>query len=393
MCEKCAYTCFQGPDMPPNVILPSPEHVTTAHMFTWLFSHGTAGNIKHLMTPGQRPGDEPRAAPWDPPEELLWPPRPWAVLGPGPSIPTCPSLVAGMGWGPGHGPPARTHCRPRIPAGPHRSMAQRGPESGRLGGRTFSPCRAGITWDPRSMWSPGCVCAHACALVDHKHPCCSVGHRLGNTFRAIFFCKLHSSLGSRRAQGPHFTVEKTEVRVASPGQSSSWAAELTPAQHSRSRGDPSGPLAKSRGRQSHSLEEENGHRTQLPPVDLQPPRSRDPKVQGWSWEQTAQGPLSHSKNRGHHSPGDAAASCLVFWAVPMTQGPWGMKLPVEWGWQWPWLPTVALLGCCPQSQRLCRLNTCLPLAGWVTSDPSVSVSFPLCQWECSSTCLIQVFRD
>lgn len=35
----------------------------------------------------------------------------------------------------------------------------------------------------------------------------------------------------------------------------------------------------------------------------------------------------------------------------------------------------------------------LPLAGWVTSDLSVSVRFLLCPWEYSSACLVQGFKD
>lgn len=113
--------CFHGPDMSPNVGLPSVracDDGTGAHMFTQLFSHGPTRDTKCRLSPGQRPRDRilPRSCDQGgcqaPRREREWSPVLWGsqvkpIMGP-------------VSW-----------------PDPAAALSQQSPESGRLEGSTF----------------------------------------------------------------------------------------------------------------------------------------------------------------------------------------------------------------------------------------------------------------
>lgn len=97
------------------------------------------------------------------------------------------------------------------------------------------------------MWFPGCVCTrvrvHVCVLADNKHSCCSVGHSLENTFKAIFLWKpsIASEVGQPISQRRR--LRSREVRAKQLVRS---RADKPPGPSLLPEGGPSGPSAESR---------------------------------------------------------------------------------------------------------------------------------------------------
>lgn len=152
-------------------------------------------------------------------------------------------------------------------------------------------------------------------LMHNKHAHCPVGHSLQKTCKAIFFWKLHNSLGGRQARSPHFTVRKTELRKSretSFEHGTSERQSRPPAQHSQHLGgslDPTGtdtpkPLPQVRKwlqNTTATCRYEHGGQGTL--------KAGDTEGQRWDWGQTACRPSEpfQEETPDHQTPGDAAS--------------------------------------------------------------------------------------